>query len=491
MSLHLYNTLTGCKEKFVPREPGRVTMYVCGPTTYNYIHLGNARPLVVFDTLRRYLEYKGYRVFYIQNFTDIDDKIIKRAQEEGRTAREVAAQYIEEYFKDADALNVRRADLYPRVTDHIKDIIKAVEDLLRSGYAYNIDGDIYFAVDRFPNYGKLSRRRPEEMLAGARVEVDARKKNPLDFALWKKSRPGEPAWESPWGLGRPGWHIECSTMALKYLGPNFDIHGGGADLIFPHHENEIAQAEAWTGQPLARFWLHNGFITVNQEKMSKSRGNFFLVREILDRFSPQAVRLYLLSTHYRNPLDFADEYLEEAERSFERLANARTALTQALERIKKEGISLEDGVVSEKVDPLATRIKMRVQELQSQFEEALDDDFNTAQGIAILYELVREINSYLHKGELGPGAGEALASAASILEVLGEGILGLFGSVKLNADSRLIQGLVELIVELRQEARQKKDWATADYLRERLKALGIMVEDTPYGPRWKIKRSLL
>lgn len=489
MSLYLYNTLTGCKEEFVPREPGRVTMYVCGPTTYNYIHLGNARPLVVFDALRRYLEYKGYRVFYIQNFTDIDDKIIKRAREEGRTAAEVAARYIEEYFRDADALNVRRADFYPRVTDHIKDIIKVVEDLLRSGYAYNIEGDVYFAVDKFPGYGKLSRRRPEEMLAGARVEVDARKKNPLDFALWKKSLPGEPAWESPWGPGRPGWHIECSTMALKYLGPNFDIHGGGADLIFPHHENEIAQAEAWTGQPLARFWLHNGFITVNQEKMSKSRGNFFLVREILERFAPQAVRLYLLSTHYRSPLDFADEYLEEAERSFERLDNARTALIKALERIEKEGGTAgQGGIILTEEDPLAIHLKKRVQELKDQFEKALDDDFNTAQGVGVLYELVREINSYLHKGELGPGAGEALKLAASTLEELGERVLGLFGPDKPAADTGLVEGLVELVVELRQEARRRKDWAMADYLRERLKALGIMVEDTPQGTRWKIKR---
>ncbi|MGI9952476.1 cysteine--tRNA ligase [Moorellaceae bacterium AZ2] len=488
MSLYLFNTLTGCKEKFVPAEPGRVRMYVCGPTTYNYIHLGNARPLVVFDSLRRYLEYRGYEVFYVQNFTDIDDKIIHRAREEGLPPEALAARYIQEFFVDADALNVRRASLYPRVSHHIADIVQAVEGLIQRGYAYAVKGDVYFSVDKFPRYGRLSRRQPEEMLAGARVEIGEDKRNPLDFALWKKARPGEPAWDSPWGPGRPGWHIECSTMALKYLGPSFDIHGGGADLIFPHHENEIAQAEALTGKPFARFWLHNGFITVNQEKMSKSKGNFFLLREVLRRFRPQAVRLYLLSTHYRSPLDFADEYLEEAERGYDRLANARAALAEALAIVgtKAEGAA-EARTGEEKAAPAALRLSDRVRSLRSKFEAALDDDFNTAQALGVLYELVREINSFVHRGEAGPGVAEALGAAASVLDELGEGVLGLFGPAREEADAGLVAGLVELILSIRQEARRRKDWATADYLRDRLKELGIILEDTPHGVRWRVR----
>ncbi|GFN23135.1 cysteine--tRNA ligase [Thermanaeromonas sp. C210] len=488
MSLYLFNTLTGGKEKFVPAEPGLVRMYVCGPTTYNYIHLGNARPLVVFDSLRRYLEYRGYAVFYVQNFTDIDDKIIHRAREEGVPAEVLAARYIREFFVDADALNVRRASLYPRVSHHIEDIIRAVEDLIRRGYAYAAKGDVYFAVDKFPAYGRLSRRQPEEMMAGARVEIGEDKRNPLDFALWKKARPGEPAWDSPWGLGRPGWHIECSTMALKYLGPSFDIHGGGADLIFPHHENEIAQAEALTGKPFARFWLHNGFITVNQEKMSKSKGNFFLLREILGRFRPQAVRLYLLGTHYRSPLDFADEYLEEAERGYDRLVNARVVLAEALAASgggDREGVG---GPAGEGATPAALELRERVRSLRSKLEAALDDDFNTAHALGVLYELVREINTFVNRGEKGPGTAEALAEAASVLDDLGEGVLGLFGGARQEADGGLVAGLVELILSIRQDARQRKDWATADYLRDRLKELGIILEDTPHGVRWRIRR---
>ncbi|HPU35217.1 MAG TPA: cysteine--tRNA ligase, partial [Bacillota bacterium] len=305
--MEIYNTLTRRKETFQPREPGKVYMYVCGPTTYNYIHLGNARPLVFFDTVRRYLLYKGYDVLYVQNFTDVDDKIINRAREEGEDPLSLARKYINEYFKDADALNVRRADRHPRVSDHMPDIVRVVEELVQKGFAYEVDGDVYFEVRKFPGYGKLSGRSLEDMQAGARVEVDSRKRDPMDFALWKAAKPGEPSWDSPWGPGRPGWHIECSVMSLKYLGPGFDIHGGGYDLVFPHHENEIAQSEAATGKPFVRYWMHNGFITVNEEKMSKSLGNFFLVRDILSRFSPEVVRFFLLSTHYRSPLDFDDE----------------------------------------------------------------------------------------------------------------------------------------------------------------------------------------
>ncbi|MDH7480064.1 MAG: cysteine--tRNA ligase, partial [Syntrophomonadaceae bacterium] len=307
MSLRVSNTLARQKEEFISREPGKVGMYVCGPTTYNYIHLGNARPIVVFDTIRRYLRYRGYQVFYVQNFTDIDDKIINRAREENDDPASLAQRYIEEYFEDADALNVLRADVHPRVSEHLPEIREMISVLLNKGFAYRVDGDVYFDVDRFAGYGKLSGRSREEIMVGARVEVDERKRNPMDFALWKEAKPGEPAWDSPWGPGRPGWHIECSAMSLKYLGAGFDIHGGGSDLIFPHHENEIAQSEAYAGkEPFARYWLHNGFITVNQEKMSKSLGNFFLVRDIRQQFPPEVIRFYLLSTHYRSPLDFDD-----------------------------------------------------------------------------------------------------------------------------------------------------------------------------------------
>ena len=319
MPVKIFNSLTKKKEDLITREPGKVSMYVCGPTTYNYIHLGNARPLVVFDTIRRYLKYRGYQVTYIQNFTDIDDKIINRAREEGETPQKIAEKYIRAYFEDADALHVLRADVHPKVTEHIDEIISMVQGIIDKGLAYEVNGNVYFDVRKFSGYGRLSGRELDDMKAGARVDVDEGKHDPLDFALWKAAKPGEPSWTSPWGNGRPGWHIECSAMSLKYLGPGFDIHGGGADLIFPHHENEIAQTEAYTGQPFVRYWLHNGFITVNEEKMSKSLGNFFLVRDILAKFSPDVVRFYLLSTHYRNPLDFDDEKLHVAEKSLERI----------------------------------------------------------------------------------------------------------------------------------------------------------------------------
>ncbi|WP_156276231.1 cysteine--tRNA ligase [Neomoorella glycerini] len=474
--MYLYNTLTGRKEEFTPAEPGRVRMYVCGPTTYNYIHLGNARPLVVFDALRRYLEYRNYDVLYVQNFTDIDDKVINRAREEGVPALSIAERYIEEFFRDADALNVKRASLYPRVSQHIGDIIAAIEELMRRGFAYEAGGDVYFEVEKFPAYGRLSRRSPGEMRAGARVEVNTAKRNPLDFALWKAACPGEPAWDSPWGPGRPGWHIECSTMALKYLGAGFDIHGGGADLIFPHHENEIAQAEAQTGCPFARFWLHNGFITVNQEKMSKSRGNFFLVRDIASRFRPLAVRLFLLATHYRSPIDFDDAGLLAAEKGLERLENTRRLLNEARCHLGGAGGSTAS---SEEGATLAGR----VEELRREFTAALDDDFNTARALAALYDLAREINSYLG-GTARPEAG-VVNRAATVFEELGENVLGLFGRPQQQLDDALLEGLMDIILSIRQEARQRKDWATADAIRDRLKALGIILEDTPHGSRWK------
>lgn len=482
----IYNTLTRRKEEFIPREPGKVAIYVCGPTTYNYIHLGNARPIVFFDTLRRYLKYKGWNVFYVQNFTDIDDKIINRARELGEESLNLSARFINEYFKDADALNVLRADIHPRVSQHLDDIINMVQTLVDKGYAYVVDGDVYYEVRKFAGYGKLSGRSLEDMQAGARVEVDARKRDPMDFALWKAAKPGEPAWDSPWGKGRPGWHIECSAMALKYLGTNFDIHGGGYDLVFPHHENEIAQSEAATGQPFASYWMHNGFITVNQEKMSKSLGNFFLVREILDKFRPEVVRFYLLSTHYRSPLDFDDEKL--------------TAAARGLERVKTSLVLLEEALAAEGGDagaPPDPALSLRLDELRGEFERAMDDDFNTALAIGVLFDLAREVNSYLqHHG--GAGTAEQRAALQKARELFKDfnNVLGIFktgadGSILLRETGRGDQGLVEelinLIVEIRQEARKKKDWATADHIRDRLKAMNIILEDTPGGVRWKIQ----
>lgn len=479
--IKLYNTLTRRKEELKTREAGKVYMYVCGPTTYNYIHLGNARPIVVFDTVRRYLEYRGYQVIYVQNFTDVDDKIINRAKEENMDAIKLAEKYIEEYFEDADALGVKRADYHPRVTEHIDDIIDMIQTIMDNGYAYEVDGEVYFDVRSFPDYGKLSRRDLDEMRAGARVEVDERKKDPLDFVLWKPAKPGEPAWDSPWGKGRPGWHIECSAMSLKYLFNGFDIHGGGYDLIFPHHENEIAQAEACTKEaPFVRYWMHNGFITVNQEKMSKSLGNFFLVREILDKFSPDVVRFYLLSTHYRSPLDFDDQKLEMNAKGLEKLKNTRARLWELL-----KGNVVEDVVLEGE----NRRTYQAVQEARRKFEEAMDDDFNTALGIAVLFEISKEINNYINQRDfyLGKQQVKVISECQKLFDQLGKEVLGIFDLDAGNqvGDSGLEEFLIELLIDVRQQARSKKDWNTADYIRDRLAEKGIILEDTPQGCRWK------
>ncbi|NTW05311.1 MAG: cysteine--tRNA ligase [Peptococcaceae bacterium] len=479
--MQLYNTVTRKKEEFVPRDPGEVSIYVCGPTTYNYIHLGNARPLVVFDTIRRYFAYRGYRVKYIQNFTDIDDKIINRATEEGEDPINLARKYIEEFFIDSDALNVMRADVHPKVSEHLPEIIEMIENLISRGHAYQVDGDVYFDISSYRDYGKLSGRTLDDMQAGARVDVDQRKHHPMDFALWKAAKEGEPAWESPWGAGRPGWHIECSAMSLKYLGNNFDIHGGGHDLIFPHHENEIAQTEAATGQPFVRYWMHNGFITINQEKMSKSLGNFFLVREILAKFPSETVRFFLLSTHYRSPLDFDDEKLEAAGKGLERVKNCLRLIYES------EKNSFADGGDTA---GFLSLLDLRRRE----FETAMDDDFNTALAIGVLFELVGDINSYLHKAVPDSlVSSTALAGAVHLIKDINS-VLGLFsldegGNILLEKNrpggGELADGLLELIVRMRQDARSRKDWATSDNIRDGLKELGITLEDTPQGPRWK------
>ncbi|HEX3031112.1 MAG TPA: cysteine--tRNA ligase [Bacillota bacterium] len=478
--MRLYNTLTRQKEEFRPREEGKVGMYVCGPTTYNFIHLGNARPLIVFDTVRRYLEFSGYEVKFIQNFTDIDDKIINRSQQENLDPISLAARYIEEFFSDSRALGVREATVHPKVSEHMPEIVDMIQALIDKGFAYVVDGDVYYSVKAFKGYGKLSGRSLEDMQAGARVAVDERKQQPMDFALWKSAKPGEPSWNSPWGPGRPGWHIECSVMSLKYLGESFDIHGGGFDLIFPHHENEIAQSEAYAGgKPFARYWMHNGFITVNEEKMSKSLGNFFTVREILAKFSAQVVRLFMLSTHYRSPLDFHDGKLEEMQKSLERLKNT----------VESSNSLLKGWLGPFPTDKDQTALATACQDAERKFREAMDDDFNTALAIGVLFELARDINSFV--AGLGGQAGdqaelEAVYQGRATLLRLAR-VLGLLETQQAAEaqDSGLTEGLMEIMLAIRKDARDKKDWPTADKIRDELGKLGVVIEDTPQGARWK------
>lgn len=477
MSLRLFNTMSRQKEEFKPRESGKVAMYTCGPTVYNYFHVGNGRMLVVFDMIRRYLMYKGYDVTFVQNFTDVDDKIIQRGKEEGMDPLALSRKYIVEYFEDARALKLLPATIHPKATEHIPEMIEIIQGLIASGLAYEVEGDVYFAVERFPDYGKLSGRSLEDMQAGARVEVDERKKNPMDFALWKKVKPGEPSWESPWGLGRPGWHIECTAMSLKYLGPGFDIHGGGGDLVFPHHENEIAQSEGYLkGNTFAHYWMHNAFLTINQQKMSKSLGNFFTVREILAHFSGEVVRFYLLGTHYRSPLDFDDENLKMAQKGLERLQTSVRLAGEALGRTHAEDLQPE---VNEELMKAA-------EEARQGFETAMDDDFNSALAYASLFELGKIMNAHLQDY---PYASKGLAKARETLLELA-GVLGfdlanpdLQGGAK---DEKLAQ-VMEVFLAVRAKARQKKDWEMADFIRDQLKEIGIALEDTPQGARWTLK----
>jgi len=460
--MKIFNTLTQRKEVFKPCEGKTVRMYVCGPTVYDHAHIGHARSAVVFDTIRRWLEFKGYKVVYVRNYTDVDDKIIKRAKEEGKPWNEIAETFIKSYEEDMRALNVLEPTYKPRVTQHIEDIIKTIKGLIEKGFAYRSGGNVYYCVEKFPEYGKLSGRKPSDMLAGARVEPEEGKRNPLDFALWKASKEDEPGWNSPWGRGRPGWHIECSVMAMKYLGETIDIHGGGLDLIFPHHENEIAQSEAYTGKPFARYWVHNGFVMVNKEKMSKSLGNFFTVKEVLNHFSPDALRLFLLSTHYRSPIDFSFENLKDAERSLQRLKNF----------ISSEEIfeSLPEGGKGERVS---------WSELESAFEEAMDDDFNTARAIGVLFEIVKRANqikdSAVRRNSISPEERatlkEAVRFVGRMLKVLG------FKLEREEKDSE--SELIEILIDVRQELRRRKLFDLADAIRERLSKLGIVLEDLP------------
>jgi len=485
MTLKVYNSLSNQKEEFHSAEPGKVKMYVCGVTPYNHPHIGNARPFITWDVIRRYFEHQGYSVYHVQNFTDIDDKIIAAANAEGVTWEQITSRYISAYFEVMDKLNIRRAHLYPRVSEHMPEIVAMVEKLVGKGFAYALDGDVYFSVEKFSGYGKLSGRNLDDMKAGARVDVNDRKRHPMDFALWKNAKPGEPSWNSPWGQGRPGWHIECSAMSLKYLGESFDLHGGGSDLVFPHHENEIAQSEACTGTaPFVRYWLHNGFITINEEKMSKSLGNFFLVQDILEHYPAEVLRFFILSTHYRSQLNYSDEQLSEAGRGLDRL---RTAL-------KNLGY-LASAAVPQGQSSQAQALLEAASQTETDFFDAMNDDFNTALAISTLFALSKDINSYYNAvmtGKIGCDA-EVLSAVQAIFRELADiiGVLAKDGagaeqcSGQNTTDEATVGALLDIIVDIRQEARRKKDWTTADTIRDRLGEIGFVIEDSPQGARWK------
>lgn len=474
--IKVYDTLSKEKSLFVPVTPGEVKIYVCGVTPYNHPHIGNARPAVTWDVIRRYLIHVGYKVQFIQNFTDVDDKIINKAQGEETDWKTISDRYIEAYFKVMDALHVRHADVYPRVSDHMKDIIQMISKLIEKGHAYILDNDVYYDISTFKAYGALSGRKIEDMLAGARVEVNEGKKNPGDFALWKGAKPGEPSWESPWGPGRPGWHIECSAMSIHYLGNNFDFHGGGSDLIFPHHENEIAQTEGTTGTKFVNCWLHNGFITINSEKMSKSLNNFFLVKDALESYSGDALRYFLLSVHYRNPLDYSTERLDEAEKNMERLK-------EVIHRIRELAI-LSGNMETEESRALA---KASDEALKG-FHEAMNDDFNTGLATGALFDLARSINTYSAIIDTGVTVDAAAVNKAyEALKIITD-VLGILEK-EWNDDNAVSDGdyqaLMDVILSVRQEARKNKFYQVSDSIRDKLGAIGIIIEDTPTGVRWK------
>lgn len=461
--MKIYNTMSRQKEELIPVHDGEVRIYACGPTVYNFFHIGNARPFIIFDTLRRYLTHKGMKVTFVQNFTDIDDKLIRRAEEEHTTVEEIADRYIEEYFKDADALGVMRADVHPRATRHIGEIIKIISKLIKNGYAYEAQGDVYFDTQAYPGYGKLSGQNLEDREAGARIEVDDIKKNPMDFALWKAQKPGEPAWKSPWGMGRPGWHIECSAMSMKYLGETFDIHCGGVDLIFPHHENEIAQSEGATGHPFAKYWMHNGHINVDNRKMSKSLGNFFTVREIADEYDLEAVRMFMLSAQYRSPINFSRDLIEQAKTSLERLYTARNNALFLLETAPNRAMTPEE-----------ESFAARGSEAIARFDAAMDDDLNTADALGAIFDWARDMNATL--SSLAPSK-EAIQAGLDALSEM-TGVLGIL-SKKLDTTPEDVKALVED----RQTAKKEKRFADADRIRGEVLAKGYVIEDTPTGPK--------
>ena len=462
--MRVYNTLTRTKQELKTIDEGEVKIYACGPTVYNYIHIGNARPLCVFDTLRRYLEYRGYKVKFVQNFTDIDDKIIKKAIEENSDYKTVSEKYIEEFWKDAKGLNFREATVHPKATENIDEIIRIIETLVEKGYAYPVEnGDVYFSPAKFNEYGKLSHQPLEDLEAGARINIGELKKEPMDFALWKGAKPGEPYWESPWGKGRPGWHIECSAMAGRYLGKTIDIHCGGQDLIFPHHENEIAQSECCNGVPFANYWMHNGYINVDNVKMSKSLGNFFTVREVAEKFGYEPIRYLMISSQYRSPINYSIDIIEQCKAALERLYTCRDNLDFALENA---GDSVPDN---------ADRIKAQLDSRREQFIKAMDDDLNTADGISAVFELVKDINVNV----INSGSKELVEYAIKLFDEL-TGVLGLV----YNRNKGSLDDEVEALIEARTKARAEKNWAEADRIRDELKAQGIVLEDTAQGVKW-------
>ena len=463
--MKIYNTLTRQKETFIPLEENKIKMYVCGPTVYNFFHIGNARPFMIFDAFRNYMEYRGYEVTYVQNFTDVDDKIIKRANEEGISPIEVAEKYIAEYFKDADALGIKRATVHPRVTENIENIITFIEDLISKGFAYELNGDVYFNSQAYKEYGKLSKQNLEELNLGARIDVNDEKKHPIDFALWKAKKEGEIGWQSPWGEGRPGWHIECSVMSARYLGDTIDIHAGGQDLIFPHHENEIAQSEARSGKQFARYWMHNGYINVDNQKMSKSLGNFFTVRDILSEFSGQVIRFFLLSAHYRNPVNFSKELILQAKAGMERLANSKDRLVFTISHAKGQMNESELELVS------------ALENHRDRFIEAMDDDINTADAISIIFELARFSNTNVTENS-------SLEWAEKNLSLFNE-LTGVLNIIKAEDTASIDNEQIEKLIKDRVEAKKNKDFALADAIRDELKSMGIEIEDTRQGTKWK------
>jgi cysteinyl-tRNA synthetase len=464
--MKVYNTLTRQKEELQPITPGEVKIYACGPTVYNYIHIGNARPLCVFDVLRRYLEYRGYNVRFVQNFTDIDDKIIRRANEEGLTFSEVSEKYIKEFWVDAKGMNIREATVHPKATENIDEIIAIISALVEKGYSYEAQGDVYFSPAKFKEYGKLSHQPLEELEAGARINIGEVKKEPMDFALWKAAKPGEPSWDSPWGKGRPGWHIECSAMVRRYLGETIDIHCGGQDLIFPHHENEIAQSECCNGAPFAHYWMHNGFINVDNRKMSKSLGNFFTVRDVAQEYGYEPIRYLMISSQYRSPINYSIDIIEQCKASLARLYSCRDSLDFALKNAVEESGAEDDAVIA------------KLAERRKQFEEAMDDDLNTADALAAVYELVRDINTHV---AAGVHSRRLCEQASELFDTL----CGILGLVYNRAEEQSLDDEIEALIEQRNAARKAKNWAEADRIRDELKARNIILEDTPQGVKWK------
>ncbi|ALP89029.1 MULTISPECIES: cysteine--tRNA ligase [Clostridium] len=463
--MRLYNSLTRQKEEFVPIVPGEVKMYVCGPTVYNYFHIGNGRTFIIFDTIRRYLEYRGYKVTFIQNFTDIDDKMINKANAEGITVKELGDKFIDEYYQDADGLQVKRATINPRATEYIDEVVEFVKDLIDRGFAYEIDGDVYFSTKKFEEYGKLCGQNLEDLQSGARISVDERKKDPMDFAVWKSQKPGEPAWESPWGLGRPGWHIECSCMAKKLLGDTIDIHGGGMDLKFPHHENEIAQSEAVTGQKFANYWMHAAFVNVDNKKMSKSENNFVTAREALKKYNSDVIRFLMLSGHYRTQINFSAELLDSAKSSVERLYNCVNNLENLINEVNRKEANDSEKAYLKSLD-----------KHREKFIEKMDDDFNTADGISVIFDLIKDINNNVSidsSSELCEGALNLIRELGSPLGILQK------------TEEKSLEVEIQELIDKRQEARKNRDFALADKIRDDLKARNIILEDTPQGVRWK------